>query len=113
MADKYPKHQQEDHVGLEIKADFFTGTLNGSALDPDVVAIVNLTDSSGGTSGGNTVAAIGIATPAAVNSVTDASASTTVSVNAAITYLNTQLTAIRNDVATLTAKLNALLTALK
>ena len=31
MADIYPRHKQEDHVGLEIKADYFTGTLNGTA----------------------------------------------------------------------------------
>jgi len=105
MADKYPRHKQEDHVGLEIKADYFTGQLNGSVQDPDVIAIVNLTDSSGGTSGGNTVPAVAAAVAAASGADT-ATLPTLTSVNASIT-------AIKNDIATLAAKLNALLTALK
>jgi hypothetical protein len=102
MADKYEKSHQEDHVGLEIKADWFTGQFNGSVIDPDVAAIVNLTDSSGGASGGNTVPSV----PAATAATTDTTAASLTSTNAAIT-------AIKNDVATLAAKLNALLTALK
>lgn len=65
-------------------------------------AIVALTDSSGGTSGGNTVAAI----PAASAATTDTTAASLTSTNAA-------LTTIRNDVATLTAKLNAALASIK
>ncbi|EPC0968741.1 hypothetical protein ACRV3Q_001725 [Enterobacter hormaechei] len=65
-------------------------------------AIVALTDSSGGTSGGNTVAAV----PAATAATTDATAASLTSTNAAIT-------AIKNDFATLSAKYNALLAAVK
>lgn len=65
-------------------------------------AIVAITDSSGGTSGGNTVAAV----PAATAATTDATAASLTSTNAAIT-------AIKNDFATLSAKYNALLAATK
>ncbi|EKN3834169.1 hypothetical protein OZ696_004571 [Yersinia enterocolitica] len=65
-------------------------------------AIVAITDSSGGTSGGNTVAAV----PAATAATTDATAASLTSTNAAIT-------AIKNDFATLSAKYNALLAAVK
>ncbi|WP_338511319.1 hypothetical protein [Erwinia aphidicola] len=65
-------------------------------------AIVALTDSSGGTSGGNTVAAVPLATAA----TTDTTAASLTSTNAAIT-------AMRNDIATLTAKLNASMAANK
>lgn len=62
--------------------------------------VVALTDNSGGVSGGNAVAVV----PAAVASTgTDVTAATVVSTNASIT-------AIKNDIATLTAKLNALRT---
>lgn len=30
MATIYPKHKREDHRGLEIEADYFTGTFNGT-----------------------------------------------------------------------------------
>jgi hypothetical protein len=62
--------------------------------------IVSLTDSSGGASGGNTVPAVAAATAA----TTDTSAASLTSTNAAIT-------AIKNDIATLAAKVNALLAA--
>lgn len=65
-------------------------------------AITALTDSSGGTSGGNTVPAVAAATAA----TTDTSAASLVSTNAAIT-------ALKNDIATLTAKQNATLAAIK
>ncbi|HGW4305879.1 TPA: hypothetical protein ACNIEN_001974 [Klebsiella pneumoniae] len=65
-------------------------------------AIVAITDSSGGTSGGNTVAAV----PAATAATTDATAASLTSTNAAIA-------AIKNDFATLSAKYNALLAATK
>lgn len=104
MADKYAKHKQVDQVGLEIKADYFTGLLNGSVQDPDVIAINNLTDSSGGTSGGDTVPAVANIALSTSNTYTDAAVNTAV---------NTALTSVRNDIATLAAKVNALLTALK
>lgn len=77
-----------------------TSTDRGGVLQQS--AITNLTDSSGGTSGGNTVAAI----PAAAAATTDTSAASLTSTNAAIT-------ALKNDVATLTAKINAINAAIK
>lgn len=65
-------------------------------------AVPALTDSSGGTSGGNTVAAV----PAATAATTDTSAASLTSTNAAIT-------AVKNDIATLAAKLNAVIAAVK
>lgn len=61
--------------------------------------IVSLTDNSGGTAD-NTIAAI----PAATAATTDTSAASLASVNAS-------LTAIKNDIADLTAKVNALIAA--
>ncbi|CAI1023205.1 hypothetical protein [Serratia ficaria] len=77
-----------------------TSTDRGGVLQQ--TAIVAITDSSGGTSGGNTVAAV----PAATAATTDATAASLASTNAAIT-------AIKNDFATLSAKYNALLAAVK
>lgn len=77
-----------------------TSTERGGVLQQ--TAIVAITDSSGGTSGGNTVAAV----PAATAATTDATAASLTSTNAAIT-------AIKNDFATLSAKYNALLAAVK
>lgn len=62
--------------------------------------VVALTDNSGGTSGGNAVAAV----PAVTASTgTD-------NLAAGLTATNTSITAIKNDIATLAAKLNALRT---
>ncbi|MEX3036437.1 hypothetical protein AB4K08_01020 [Serratia fonticola] len=77
-----------------------TSTDRGGVLQQ--TSIVAITDSSGGTSGGNTVAAV----PAATAATTDATAASLASTNAAIT-------AIKNDFATLSAKYNALLAAVK
>ncbi len=77
-----------------------TSTDRGGVLQQ--AAITAITDSSGGTSGGNTVAAV----PAATAATTDTSAASLTSTNAA-------LTAIKNDFATLSAKYNALLAAVK
>lgn len=68
---------------------------------PAVVALVALTDSTAGTPD-NTVAAI----PAATAATTDTSA-------ASLTSTNASLTAIRNDLSDLTAKVNAIIAALK
>lgn len=93
-----PRHQQINHAGLEVVADEFTGKATVVALS----GVTNLTDSSAGTAG-NTIVAI----PAAVSSVgADTTAATTASVNAS-------LAAIRTDLASLTAKVNVILTALK
>lgn len=91
------KDKQVDFRKMEVLADEFTGKLTSSG----VVAITNLTDNSAGTAD-NTVAAM----PAATAATTDTSA-------ASLSSVNTTLTAIRNNVADLTAKVNALLTALK
>lgn len=64
--------------------------------------VTNLTDSSGGTIGVNTIAAI----PAATAATTDITAASLTSTNLAITDL-------KNAVATLSAKVNSLLTALR
>lgn len=66
-----------------------------------VAALVALTNNSGGTAD-NTVAAM----PAATAATTDTSA-------ASLTSVNTTLTAIRNNVADLTVKVNAVIAALK
>lgn len=95
------KSHQMDFAGLELIASEFTGVLNGTVNLAAVDAIVNLTDNSAGTAD-NTVAAM----PAATAATTDTSA-------ASLASVNTTLTAIRNNVADLTAKVNELLTALK
>lgn len=77
-----------------------TSTDRGGVLQQS--AITALTDSSGGTSGGNTVAAI----PAATAATTDTSA-------ASLTSTNASITALKNDIATLTAKINAINAAIK
>lgn len=88
-----PRHQQLDYRGLEILADEFTSA--------EVAAITVLTDSSAGTPT-NTIVAI----PAATQASTDTSA-------ASLTSTNASLAAIRNEVASLTAKVNAIINALK
>jgi len=80
-------------TGPVVSPGGFVGPISGA-----VTGITVLTDSSGGTSGGNTVAAI----PAATAATTDTTAASLASTNAAIT-------AVKNDVATLAAKLNALI----
>lgn len=92
-----PRHQQINHAGLEVVADEFTGKMNSGAL----ASVATLTDNSAGTAD-NTVAAM----PAATAATTDTSA-------ASLTSVNTALTAVRNNVADLTAKVNAILNALK
>lgn len=77
-----------------------TTTERGGVLQQ--AAITAITDSSGGTSGGNTVPAV----PAATAATTDTSAASLASTNASIT-------ALKNDIATLSAKLNSLLAAVR
>jgi hypothetical protein len=52
-----PKHEQLDLAGLEIVADEFTGTFNGSVAGA-LASVTALTDNSTGTSGGNTIGAV-------------------------------------------------------
>lgn len=80
-----------------------TTTERGGVLQQ--AAIVALTDSSGGTSGGNTVAAI----PAVVAAATSADTAT-LPTKASV---DSTVTAIKNDIATLAAKQNALIAAVK
>lgn len=68
-------------------------------------AIVALTDSSGGTSGGNTVAA--------VPGVIAAEASADISTLPTKASVDATITVLKNNVATLSAKYNALLAAVK
>lgn len=90
------KSHQMDFKGLELIADEFTGVVSSSA----VAAITKLTNSSGGTVN-NVVEVI----PAATAATTDTTAASLTSTNAAIT-------AIKNDIADLTAKVNEILNAL-
>lgn len=83
-------------VGVTLTIPAPTSLVRGGVLQQ--TTITALTDSSGGTSGGNTVPVIPVATAA----TTDATAASLSSTNAA-------LTAIRNDIATLAARANALL----
>lgn len=94
----YPRHQQVDMKGLEVVADSFLGSVTLS----DLTTTANLTDSTAGTPSTTVVAAI----PAATAATTDTSA-------ASLTSVNASLAALRNDLSTLTGKVNAILTALK
>lgn len=94
-----PIHEQMDYKGLEIVADEFTGTLNGT-VSGALASVTVLTDNSGGTAN-DTVEVV----PAATAASTDTSAASLTSTNAA-------LTAIKNDIADLTAKVNAIINAL-
>lgn len=95
------KSEQMDFAGLEIVADEFTGSFNGSVSNTAIDALVALTDNSGGTAN-NTVEVV----PAATAATTDTSA-------ASLTSTNASLTAIKNDIADLTAKVNAVIAALQ
>ena len=89
------KVNQLDFRGLEILADEFTGLQNGS-----LASIVKVTNNTGGTVS-NTAAVV----PAATAATTDTSAASLTSTNAAIT-------AIKNDLAVVVAKVNEILNAL-
>ncbi len=102
-----------DLRGNTIKAKHFVST-DGLVLDAtavevaiatktEVAALVSLTDSSGG-SADNTIAAIPTAALSTTNTYTDAA------VNTAINALGT---AVKNDIADLAAKVNAIIAALK
>jgi hypothetical protein len=92
-----------EFAASEVTVPAATTSVRGTVLR--TAAIVNLTDSSGGTSGGNTIAAIAL--PVASASAADTNTLPT----AASTIAS--VTALRNAVATEAAKLNALLTALR
>lgn len=95
---KASRSEQMNYKGLEIVADEFTGAINGSS--PAIAAIVKVTNSTGGTVS-NTAAVV----PAATAATTDTSAASLTSTNAAIT-------AIKNDLAVVVAKVNEILNAL-
>lgn len=96
---KTSRSQQLNYKGLEIIADEFTGKVNTTSSA--ITSLVALTDSSGGTAD-NTVAAI----PNATAATTDTTA-------ASLASVNTTITAIKNDIADLAAKVNAIIAALK
>lgn len=89
-----PRDKQMNFKGLEIVADYFTGAITGP-----FAGITALTNNSGGTVN-NTVEVV----PAATAASTDTSA-------ASLASVNTALTAIKNDIADLTAKINEILAA--
>lgn len=94
-----PRHEQMDYKGLEIVADEFTGTFNGSIAGA-LSGVAVLTGTVG------TANDVMTAVPASVASVgADTSAATKVSVDAAITAIN-------NNLADLQAKVNAIIGAL-
>lgn len=97
---KTSRSQKLDFKGLEIIADEFTGKVNTTSSA--ITALVALTDSSGGGAPNNTLEVV----PAATAATTDTSAASLTSTNAA-------LTAIKNDIADLAAKVNAIIAALK
>ena len=94
-----PKHEQMDFAGLELVADEFTGTFNG-AVGGALSGVTALTDNTGATAN-NTIENV----PAVTAASTDTSAASLTSTNAA-------LTAIENNIADLTAKVNAIIAAL-
>lgn len=94
-----PKHEQMDFAGLEIVADEFTGTFNGT-VGGALSGVTALTNSTGVTAN-NTVENV----PAATAASTDTSA-------ASLASTNTALTAIENSLSDLTAKVNEIIAAL-
>ena len=93
---KVLRSEKMDFKGLEIIADEFTGSMS----NPTVAAIVKVTNSTGGT-----VSNVAAVVPAATAATTDTSAASLTSTNAAIT-------AIKNDLAVVVAKVNEILNAL-
>lgn len=89
------KSHQLDYRGLEILADEFTGSINGS-----LTGVAALTNNTGATAN-DTVEDV----PAATAASTDTSA-------ASLTSTNASLTAIENNISDLTAKVNAIIAAL-
>lgn len=85
----------------ELAKETVTQIAAGVAAKPAVAALVALTNNSGGTAN-DTVEVV----PAATAATTDTSAASLTSTNAAIT-------AIKNDIADLTVKVNAVIAALK
>lgn len=95
----YSKDKQIDMRGLELLVGQVTGSIGANA---SIDALVALTDSTGGATADNTLAVV----PAATAAVTDTSA-------ASLTSTNASITAIKNDLADLAAKVNTIITALK
>ncbi len=94
----YSKDKQVDMRGLELLVGQVTGSVGGNTA---INALVALTDSTGGTANDTLVAV-----PAATAASTDTSA-------ASLTSTNASITAIKNDLADLAAKVNAIIAALK
>lgn len=92
-----------EFAGSEVTVPAATTTVRGTVLR--TASVPNLTDSSGGTSGGNTIAAVALTVAAATGADTN-TLPTKASTDASITSL-------RNAVATQAAKVTALMTALR
>lgn len=100
----HDKSHTMDWSGLALKVDAVidaNGVETALANITAAGALTALTDNSGGTAD-NTIAAV----PAATAAVTDTTA-------ASLTSTNASITAIKNDIADLTAKVNAIIAALK
>lgn len=91
----YNRSKQMDFSGLELVADHFTGGVSGA-----LASVTALTDNTGATAN-NTIENV----PAATAASTDTSA-------ASLTSTNASITAIENNIADLTAKINAIIGAL-
>lgn len=94
------KHEQMDFKGLEIVADEFTGSVNGSVVVADLASVNPL----GGT--------VGTANDT-MTQVADATAASTDTSAASLTSVNTAIASINNNLADLQAKVNTILNALK
>lgn len=97
---KTSRSEQMDYKGLEIIADEFTGSFNGTVTNPDIEALTSLTGNVG------TANDVMTAVAAAVAADTDTTAASLASVNTAITSIN-------NNLADLQAKVNAIISALQ
>ena len=91
----YTRTKKVNYDGLEVVADYFTGTVSGA-----LSGVTALTDNTGATAN-NTIENV----PAATAASTDTSA-------ASLTSTNASLTAIENNIADLTAKVNAIIAAM-
>ena len=100
---KTSRSEQMDFKGLEIIADEFTGSFNGSIENAAITALTNLTGTVGTANNAMTALA---ATTAAATEADTATLPTKASVDAIITACN-------NNFADLQAKVNSIIAALK
>lgn len=84
MATIYPPHKREDHKGLEIEADYFTGQLNGTvagALTGQSAVTITATTGT-------------LPTPNGAVTIANAATPTVVELQEAIVELNAKIAAI-------------------